>query len=305
MPDGRYDWSVSHAQVPKADTISEEAVRIYFGTRDKEIRTVTSFIEVEADNPQHILYVHDRPVLGLGKLGCFDDSGAMPACIVNHDGMKYLYYTGWSRRGTVPYHLSIGLAVSEDGGRSFERLFEGPIIDRSSREPYACAQPCVLKQDNKWRMWYLSFTHWEVIEGKPEPFYHVKYAESSDGIDWTRTGLVCIGYNENTDALANPKVWVEEGRYKMLYAFRKAAGYRTNKEASYRLGYAESEDGIDWVRKDEEVGLDRSEEGWDSEMIAYADLYTHNGDVILLYNGNGFGKSGFGYAVLELGNRFS
>ena len=64
-------------------------------------------------------------------------------------------------------------------------------------------------------------------------------------------------------------------------------------------GYAESNDGLEWKRKDEEVGIETSDNGWDSEMLAYPYIYKHNEKIYMFYNGNGFGKSGFGYAELE------
>jgi hypothetical protein len=115
------DWMVSHAQLPTVDKISDEVLRIYFGTRDAFNRTVTTYLEVEANNPGKILYLHPKPVLSLGELGCFDDSGAMPSWIVNYGGMKYLFYIGWNVGVSVSYRNSIGLAVSDDGGQTFTR----------------------------------------------------------------------------------------------------------------------------------------------------------------------------------------
>ena len=106
-PDHNFEWMAHHACVPIADKLNDEVLRIYFGPRDREGRTTTTFIEVEADNPLKVRYVHDRPVLGLGKLGTFDDSGAMPSCIVNHGGRKFLYYIGWNKGVTVPYRNAI------------------------------------------------------------------------------------------------------------------------------------------------------------------------------------------------------
>ncbi len=299
VPNGKYDWSVSHAQLPIAEKISADVVRIYFATRDRKNRSVISFIEVEAGNPANILYVHDQPALGLGQLGCFDDSGVMPACIINRGRKKYLYYTGWNRCSTIPFRTAIGLAVFNDDELVFEREFDGPIIDRSTAEPISCAHPCLLQKNDRWKMWYISHTKWEIIDGKPEAFYTIKYAESSDGINWQLSGTVCIDYDEVSDAIAVPYVWFEADTYKMLYSFRQAVAFRENPEASYRLGYAESADGVHWVRKDEEAGLERSDKGWDSVMIAYANLYKYNSKTYLLYNGNGFGASGIGYAIME------
>ena len=298
-PDGKQEWMSHHACVPIADKLDEGTLRIYFGPRDSRGRTTTTFIEVEADDPSNVLYVHDKPVLSMGKLGAFDDSGAMPSCIVNHDAKKYLYYIGWNQGVTVPYRNSVGLAVSEDGGLTFERVFEGPVVDRTREEPYFCASPYVIFDEGKWKLWYASSTGWTVVDGKPEPLYQIKYAESSNGVDWVRNNVTCVEYGFEGEANARPAVVKENGLYRMWYCYRGSVGYRTDKAQSYRLGYAESPDGVRWTRKDEEVGIERSESGWDSQMMEYPYVYEHKGKKHMLYNGNGFGETGFGYAVLE------
>jgi len=138
---------VSHAQGPVMDHLDNDLIRVYFGTRNSEKHTQTTYIEVRADNPKDVTYIHDGIVLGCGELGCFDDGGAMPSWIVNHDGKKYLYYVGWNAGVTVSYRNSIGIAVSEDGGRSFSRMFKGPIVDRTRTEPHFCSTPCVIIQN--------------------------------------------------------------------------------------------------------------------------------------------------------------
>jgi hypothetical protein len=295
------EWMVHHACVPIADKVSDSVLRIYFGPRDALGRTTTTFIEVEADRPSNVLYVHNRPVLGLGKLGAFDDSGAMPSCIVNRGDRKYLYYIGWNKGVTVPYRNSVGLAFSDDGGLTFERSYEGPVIDRTTTEPYFCASPFALydEDEGKWKLWYASSTGWTLVHGYPEPLYQVNYAESTDGVSWARKNTICLEYTFEGEANARPCVIKENGKYRMWYCYRGSVDYRTDKEQSYRLGYAESPNGIKWERKDSEVGIDRSEDGWDSIMMEYPYVYEHRGRKYMLYNGNGFGETGFGYAVLE------
>ena len=242
--DGRYDWMVHHASIPVADKVNEQVLRIYFGPRDAQGRTHTAFIDVEADDPSKILYVHDRPVLSPGRLGCFDDSGAMPSCVVNHSGKKYLFYIGWNQGVTVPYRNSIGVAVSEDGGTTFDRVFEGPVIDRTRDEPFFTATPYILVEDGLWRCWYASSTGFVVFDGKPEPLYQIKYADSDDGFTWRRPNLICVDYRQAGEANARPSVLKEGGKYRMWYCFRGSAGYRTDRSQSYRMGYAESADGF-------------------------------------------------------------
>ena len=260
-------------------------------------RTVTTFIEVEADNPSNVLYVHDRPVLSLGKLGAFDDSGAMPSCIVNHlEGSSC--FIRLEPGVTVPYRNAVGLAVSDDDGLTFQRVFDGPIVDRTRFEPYFCASPFAIIDEGKWKLWYASSTGFVIVGGKPEPLYQVKHAESADGCEWTRTKEPCLHYKFEGEANARPCVIKENGVYRMWYCFRGSADYRTERKESYRIGYAESHDGVSWTRMDDLVGIDRSEQGWDSIMMEYPFVYLHKGMKHMLYNGNGFGESGIGYAVL-------
>jgi hypothetical protein len=295
----QYDWMARHACVPVADKVSDGVLRIYFGPRDRQGRTRTGFFEVDADNPSHVLHIHDRPVLDLGELGAFDDSGAMPSCIVNHGGRKYLFYIGWNQGVTVAYRNAVGLAVSDDGGLTFQRVFEGPIVDRTRFEPYFCASPFAIVDGGRWRLWYASCTGFRRVDGRPEPVYQIKYAESPDGREWNRPNVTCIEYASEGEANARPCVLKEGGAYRMWYCHRGSVGYRTDKSQSYRLGYAESADGIRWQRLDHLVGIDRSDEGWDSLMMEYPFVYEHRGVKYMLYNGNGFGETGIGYAVLD------
>jgi hypothetical protein len=302
-PDHNYDWMVSHASVPVVDNARPGVLRIYFGTRDEGGRSQTSYIEVNARKPEEVLYVHDKPILPLGRPGTFDDSGIMPSWLVNHENKKYLYYIGWNVTVNVPYHLSIGLALSDDGGKTFQKLSEGPLLDRSFDEPFFNTAPCVLREDDRWRLWYVSCTDWESTGQRPEPRYRVRYAESSDGICWRKTNHVCVDYDERTGAIGRPCVFKEEGSYKIFYSYRGVRDYRTAREQSYRLGFAESPDGLNWTRCDNRAGIERSTSGWDSEMIEYCYRYQHEDRSYLFYNGNGFGKTGIGYALLDDTNR--
>jgi hypothetical protein len=256
-------------------------------------------IDIDVENFQKKICIHNTPVLSLGKLGTFDDSGVMPSWIVDYKGLRYLYYIGWNKGLTVPYRNSIGLAISDDG-KTFVRRFDGPIMDRTIDEPYMSATPCVIIEAGIWRMWYLSGTGWKRHAGHPEPYYNIKYAESVDGILWKREGHVCIDFKSPFEGgIARPSVIKDGATYRMWYSYRGAVDYRTNTSASYRIGYAESKDGLEWIRKDEEVGIDLSQEGWDSEMICYPFVKRLDGKLHMFYNGNGFGRSGIGYAVLE------
>jgi sucrose-6-phosphate hydrolase SacC (GH32 family) len=214
----------------------------------------------------------------------------MATWLATHNGRKYLYYIGWNLGVTVPFRNSIGLAVSQDDG-GFKRYAQGPIVDRTAEEPHFVASCCVLPSVDKWRMWYLSCTGWMMRGGKPEHMYHIKYAESVDGIHWQRAGVVAIDYaNEHEYAISRPSVVRDNDLWRMWFSCRGSA---------YRIGYAESHDGITWDRFDAKFGLDVSASGWDSDMVEYPFVFDHGGARYMLYNGNGYGRTGFGLAVLE------
>ncbi len=299
-PTGELWHSQSHAQVPFAYPL-QDRLRIYFSSRDKDGQSRPTFIETALDNPQDILYVHPEPVLNLGNYGEYDETGAMPSWFVNQpNGDIWLYYTGWNKTHNS-YRLSVGLSKSTDGGITFNKMYAGPVMDRSIHNPVWAAQPSVMIEDGLWKMWYISAQKCEMIHNYPEPFYRCQYAESKDGINWQPTGDVVLDFDHFLNAVGRPSVYKENGIYKMIYSYRNAIDYRTNRNQSYRIGYAESTDGKTWQRKDELAGIEKSEneQDFDYQMINYCHTYEHNNKRYLLYNGNGFGQAGFGYAVWE------
>jgi len=294
--DGQFEWNKSHAQVPVVDVLADR-LRIYYATRNNAGKSNVSYIEVEKSNPKKILFENKTTLLEHGKPGAFDDSGIMPSCIINVGTKKFLYYIGWTTRQTVPFSNAVGLAVSDDGGKTFHKISEGPIITVNHIEPYFSGTSYVLFDDNLFKMWYLSCIQWEIIDGRTEPVYNLKYAESTDGINWKQTGKVAISLRDDEGGLVSASVIKENNRYKMWFARRKKSDYRHNTENAYRIGYAESDNGANWERKDDLAGIDVSGEGWDSQMISYPYVFYNDGTLMMVYNGNGFGKTGFGYAV--------
>jgi predicted GH43/DUF377 family glycosyl hydrolase len=273
-----------------ADPIGE-LHRVYFSSRDKAGRAQVGYFDIKLSALDKILRLSEKPVIGLGATGAFDDNGVTTSWIVTHQGKKYHYYSGWSLGVSVPFYFYVGLALSDDGGESYKKISAAPILERNAIDPYLTASPCVLVEDGTWRMWYVSGTGWQMKEAQLRHRYHIKYAESSDGIYWHREGRVCIDYESQDEyAIARPSVLNDGGLYRMWYSYRGE---------SYRIGYAESADGIEWNRKDAQSGIDVSESGWDSEMIEYPYVFENEGTYYMLYNGNGYGRTGIGLAVLD------
>ena len=281
----------THAAVPIAQHLFEDIFKIIFSSRDINNRSYTNYIVVDLNEPSTILDWSKKPLLTPGELGCFDDSGSMASWLIEHNNTNYLYYIGWNLGVTVPFRNSIGLAVMRASADEFTRFSKGPVVDRTMEEPHFTASCCVMIDNNIWKMWYLSCTGWEIINGVPKHNYHIKYAESDDGLNWRREGVVAIDFaGSNEFAISRPSVLKDKDGWHMWYSYRGE---------SYRIGYAQSPDGINWTRLDHLVGMDVSAEGWDSEMIEYPFVFDHKNKRYMLYNGNGYGRTGFGLAVLE------
>jgi hypothetical protein len=290
------EWMVSHACVPTAINIDDNTTRIYYAPRNKSGKSIPTFFDIDQNEPAKVKYIHDKPILDLGELGTFDDDGIMPCSAVRiSDTCIYLYYVGWNPSVSVPYRNSIGIAISNDNGYTFEKPFKGAIVERNRDEPFFTASPFVLKENDKWHLWYASSTGFVMADNKPEPLYEIKYAYSNDGINWTRPNITCIPPAEQYQCTARPSVIKEDEIYKMWYTFRGSFDYRDGND-SYKIGYAESSDGMNWKRLDEKSGIELSASGWDSKMQTYPSVIKIKGKKYLFYNGNGFGKTGIGLA---------
>jgi hypothetical protein len=291
-PENNFEFMVSHAANPVAEYISENTFKIYFTSRDKNSRSHISSCTIDIEKMK-VLEIQALPVLAPGALGLFDDSGTAMGCILNVGEKKFLYYLGWNLKVTVPWLNTIGLAIFNNEKNCFEKNSRAPMMDRSEEDPFSISYPSVLFDNGKYKMWYGSNLAWGVTQDEMQ--HVIKYAESEDGIHWNRTNKIAVGlHHKNEYALSKPMVLKTNDGFEMWYSYRANGEIKT-----YRIGFATSVDGIDWIRKDDEAGIDISVEGWDCEMICYPFVFIHNNKKYMLYNGNGYGKTGFGIAIQE------
>ena len=291
--DGKKDWAFSHAALPTPYRLDSRILRIYCAFRSSENISRIGYVDVLAENPKEIVSISESPVLDIGKNAAFDDHGVVPASIVRHNDRLYLYYSGFQLGSNVPYYLSSGLAISDDNGYSFKRYHETPLLTRCDGEYFFRTAPHVIKDGQSWKMWYVGGNEWLEHNGKRLPRYTIKYLTSPDGISWGTEGQTCFQPQGDEHGFGRPYVVKEGDIYKMYYSIRTLS-------LGYRLGYAESDDGMHWRRKDQAMGLDVSVDGWDAKAICYSATITSQGKTYLFYNGNDYGGTGFGYAELEL-----
>jgi hypothetical protein len=285
---------LTHAALPIAWLEADGSYTVFFTARNEKNQSVPYSLSFDL-NAQKVLAVGESPLLLPGRAGEFDSDGVMPSCLVRSNNLLYLFYIGWNRAVDVPFRNSIGLAISNDG-KNFEKAFHGPIMDRGIFDPCFVASCDVLERSGGFVMWYLSALKWEQTNNDRKHFYHIKYATSHDLINWKREGKIAIDFLDSSEyAISTPRILRDKtGLFRMWYSYRGGV-----KNQTYRIGYAESENGLDWIRKDNELKLALSNDGWDSEMLCYPFLFESQNNLFMLYNGNDYGRTGFGLARLK------
>lgn len=284
---------------------TEDGVRVFFSTRERDCEKFLSHVYYADFEPDfsRVKSVAHTVGASLGPLGTFDEHGIFPFHVFSDDNRVLAYTCGWSRRVSVSVETAIGLSVSTDGGNHFERFETGPILGPCLSEPFLVGDPFVRWVNGTYHMWYMFGTKWIMgTDDAAERVYKIGHVTSKDGITWPsqRSGLSVVdnvlGENE---CQAYPTVFEHAGLYVMIFCYRYSDNFRTEAGRGYRLGMAFSDDLISWVRADEKLRIEPEETNWDNEMMCYPCVFEDQGQTYLLYNGNAFGKAGFGVAVLD------
>jgi predicted GH43/DUF377 family glycosyl hydrolase len=301
------EWMKEFAQAP-ATIIFEDIVRVYFSCRPQpdvngQYVSYSAFVDFDRNNLFQIRNISSKPILQLGILGSFDEFGTYPVSVITIGNKLYVYYAGWTRCESVPFNVAIGVAVSKDGGETFEKMGDGPVLSYSPNEPFILSGPKIRKFGNKYYLFYIAGRKWILDNGRPEPVYKIRLAISDDGIHWVKNNKDLIESRiDEHEAQASPDVIFLNGKYHMFFCYRGSKDYR-GKENGYRIGYASSADLVNWQRDDDKAGIDVSESGWDSEMISYPHVFELDGSLYMLYLGNHVGKYGFGAAQIKVYER--
>jgi hypothetical protein len=291
-PDGKREWARHSAAQPTPILLDDDTIRVFVGFRDEQGVTRLGYVDVAAQDPAKVLAVSERPILDIGRGGTFDDNGVILGDVVRDGPNLRLYYVGFQLVAKAKFLAFSGLAMSSDGGETFVRQSQTPILDRADEALYIRAIHTAIREDDKWKIWYAAGSSWETIDGKPYPNYHIRYLESADGMAFSSEGKVCIATEGREYRIGRPRVYRTHLGYEMFYT-------KGTIDGDYLPGYAHSRDGIAWQRMDDQVGLGVSPQGWDSTALSYISVITWKDRTYAFFNGNDFGRDGFGYAILE------
>jgi hypothetical protein len=296
---------VQFAQSPQA-LVFDDFVRIYFSTRSLDTNgkflSHIAFVDMQK-NLREVIRVSDQAIIPLGGLGCFDEHGIFPMNVVRHGDLVYGYTCGWNRRASVSVDTAVGLAISRNNGLTFERIGPGPVLAASLQEPFLVGDGFVMIIDGVFHMWYIFGTGWKKYapDVPPDRTYRIGHATSHDGVNWIKEEARQIITDKlgPDESQALPTVVKIGSRYHMFFCYRESFDFRRAKGRGYRIGHAWSDDLSNWTRDDDTPKLEGTLGAWDSDMQCYPHVFACDGKVYLLYNGNEFGRYGFGMAELQ------
>lgn len=301
LPWGRGDF----AQSPQALAV-DGRVRIYFTTREAEpggmFVSHPAFVEFD-DDLQRITRICQRPLMTRGALGAFDEHGVFPINPLRVGDEVWAYTCGWSRRVSTPVETAIGLAVSVDGGETFARRGDGPVMAATVNEPCLVGDPFAVRDGSGFAMAYMFGRGWSrpSPDAAPERVYKIGMAFSDDGVEWRRASgrAVLPDRRGPSECQALPSIAWFDGLWRMVFCHRAQVGFRDDPALGYRIGYAWSRDLRTWTRDDDALGFSGGAGDWDGAMQCYPSLFVHQGRLLMFYNGDRFGREGFGMCEIR------
>lgn len=235
-----------------------------------------------ADSPDGVNWFKpwSEPVLQAGPLGTWDQAGvADPAVLATGSGFQ-MWYVGLSLVG----ERGIGYATSPDGS-TWQKYDGNPVLRPDSADVMSFGFPTVVQDGpNDYKMWY---SGWRSIW----------LATSSDGLNWTkhldapvlRPGL--SGAWDDAQVYA-PQVVAGSGGYEMWYT---AEDWATSEP---RIGYAWSDDGLNWTRSPDNPVLTGTTDTWEEgEVACPAVIREGTTDYKTWYRGGASGGQAFGQAT--------
>jgi len=289
---GKHPKLLSHAANPLPVHLDGDVYRVFFSGRDSQNRSSVGAVDIDLVQ-RKVVTEHYLPFFEHGAAGSFYADGVSIGNCYEANGVRYMLFMGWQTPEGGHWRGDVGRLIVTPQ-LTLELESAEPFMGSDTTDPISLSYPWVMPRqgDDGYDMWYGSTLTWDA--GNGEMLHVIQHASSHDGHRWHRTGLAVPYELGVAQAFSRPTVARgAHGNLQMWFSFRSGSGEK------YRIGYAESDNGQTWKLALDQSGISASESGWDSEMIEYPFVLDHAGDRYMLYNGNGYGKTGFGLAVLD------
>jgi len=283
------NYLISHASNPLAIHLKNDIYRVFFSGRDAHNKSSVGYVDIDILKKE-IINACKEVVFPYGTEDSFYSHGISIGNMYIVNDTNYIQFMAWKIKDNEHWKGDIGRFKVSDDLQKLELNPNLPHIRCNDEDKISLSYSWVMYDEGIYKMWYGSTIDWS--SENAEMIHVIKYATSPDGENWKRHGLAIPYELGVAQAFSRPTVIRDNDGYHMWFSYRSGDGTK------YHIGYAHSRNGLTWDRQ-EKSGIDVSDYGWDSEMICYPFVFDHKGKRYMLYNGNDYGKSGFGLAVLE------
>jgi hypothetical protein len=280
---------LSHAANPTAVHLEGDVYRVFYSGRDAVNRSSVSSVDIDVVR-REVVAEADGVLFSHGPPGSFYSAGVSIGCTYESGGANWMLFMGWQVPDGGHWRGDIGRLRLDTAG-SLRLAGTGPFLASTPEDPVSLSYPWVLRRGSTWHMWYGSTVVWDA--GNGEMLHVINHATSEDGEAWVRHGQAIPHEIGVAQAFSRPTVLPERSGLSMWFSYRSGTGQ------TYRIGHATSDDGDLWRLALERTGIDVSDDGWDSQMVCYPFVFDHRGSRYMFYNGNSYGRTGFGLAVQE------
>ena len=287
----RHHKLASHAANPLPVHLTGDIFRVFYNGRDDSNRSSIGAVDIDIKELS-IVADHFEPFFQNGPPGSYYCDGLSIGDLYSADDVRYILFMGWENPPDEHWRGVIGrLLLTKNNTLVLEDSL--PLINLDSIDPHSLSYPCVFSTcAGEYHMFYGSTVSWDV--GNGDMLHVINRATSLNGELWMKHGLALPYQLGHAQAFSKPSV-VESanGGYDMWFSYRGAPG------RTYRIGFAHSDDMCNWRIDFSSSAIEVSQSGWDSEMLCYPFVFRHRESTYMLYNGNGYGLTGFGLAVLQ------
>lgn len=291
-PESNFDWMISHASLPTIIQTDCHNFKIFYSTRDTLGKSHTTFVDLNFKNwkPGVLLKnINQFPSFSPNSPGYFDDSGVSLTSFVKIENILYAYYLGWSKKIGVPFSNEIGIAIV-DNNFNFKRIQKLPIYNKSEVEPLTFGYPTIVGTNKKIYMYYDSIDKWD--ESEPNNYkFDLRVAVMKGSHKWLYCNKLSLVTNIISRAITRPAFISTPTGLMMVYSCEIDGEYKLNAALQDKKNHYK------WIKNDRFI-FPPSGQSWDSNEQSYCNIFKYQKYYYMLYNGNKYGKTGFGIAKL-------
>jgi predicted GH43/DUF377 family glycosyl hydrolase len=238
-----------------------------------------------------------NPVLSPGQSDSWENYGVYAPFVLKHGDTLKMWYTG-----SKGYDVQqIGYAISFDG-INWQKYQHNPVLKvgaPGSWDSRYVGYSEIIIIDNTYHMWYGGHDDFS------NPSFQIGYATSPDGINWTKYAgnpVFPLGDTEEWESatLAGGSIFFDGDTFHLWYG-----GCNNTDFINSRIGYATSQDGINW-EKHPDNPIFYGSGSWDSVSITVPCVIVDTSGYKMWYQGyDGSDQGRIGYAISSDGINWS